>query len=63
MKTCKLMVEVDYDPDATDPESLASMMDHLFKGIVDTFRITEDYGNPVVNEFFVSDGDDEEEDE
>jgi len=33
MQTCKLCVEIEYDPDATDPESLASMMDHLFKGL------------------------------
>ena len=60
MKTCKLCVEIEYDQEATDPEALASMMDHLFGGIVDTFRLTEDYGHPVVGEFFVAE---EEEDE
>lgn len=59
MKICKLCVEVEYDPDLTDPESLASMMDHVFNGVVDTFRLTEDYGNPVVNEFFVAEEDDD----
>lgn len=60
MKTCKLCVEIEYDPESTDPESLASMMDHLFSGVVETFRLTEDYGHPVVGEFFVSDDDEEE---
>ena len=53
MKTT-LTVEIDYDPETTDPESLASAMDRLMETILSTPGIVEEYGNPRVGEFFVA---------
>jgi len=52
MKT-QLIIDVEYDPDITDPESLASAVDCLMKTACSTPGILDDYGNPVFGEFFV----------
>jgi len=51
MKTTTLTVDVDYDPETTDPESLASALDNLLKTALSTPGILDDYGDPVVGEF------------
>ena len=53
MKTT-LTVEIEYDPTMTDPEGLACAMDRLLETILSTPGIMEEYGNPVVGEFFVA---------
>lgn len=63
MKTCRLVVEIDYDPEATDPEALAAMMDHFYQAVSNTFDVGEDYGDPVVHEFFVASYDVDEDEE
>jgi hypothetical protein len=53
MKTT-LTVEVEYDPAMTDPEGLACAMDRLLETALSTPGITDDYGNPKVDEFFIA---------
>ena len=53
MKTT-LTVEIDYDPEMTDAESLASAMDRLMETALSTPDILSEYGNPKVGEFFVA---------
>ena len=53
MKTT-LTVEIEYDSQKTDPESLACAMDRLLKTALSTPDILEEYGNPTVGEFFVA---------
>jgi hypothetical protein len=54
MKTT-LTLDIDYDPDITDPEALACAMDRLMETALSTPGIMEDYGNPRIGEFFVAD--------
>lgn len=51
-QTATLTVDVDYNPAMTDPESLASAMDALLKTALSTPGVLEDYGDPVIHEFF-----------
>lgn len=51
--TATLTVDIEYDPEITDPESLAVAMDRLMETILSTPGIVEEYGNPRVKEFFV----------
>ncbi len=52
MKT-RLIVDVDYNPDLTDPESLAVAADRLLETACSTPGILDDYGGPTFGEFFV----------
>ena len=51
--TTTLKVDVDYDPEKTDPEALASAMDRLMETVLSTPGIMEEYGEIKVDEFFV----------
>lgn len=51
-QTAKLYVEVQFDPEMTDAESLASAFDNLMKIALSTPEILDDYGNPSVGEFY-----------
>jgi hypothetical protein len=53
MKTT-LTVEIDYDSEMTDPESLACAMDQLMETILSTPGILSEYGEPTVGEFFIA---------
>jgi hypothetical protein len=53
MKTT-LTVEIEYDPAMTDGEGLACAMDRLLETALSTPGILEDYGDPIVGEFFVA---------
>ena len=53
MKT-RLIVDVDYNPDVTDPEGLAVAADRLMETICSTPGILDDYDNPILGEFFVA---------
>jgi hypothetical protein len=52
MKTT-LTVDIDYDPDVTDPEGLASAADRLLETVLSTPGIMDTYGDPRFGEFFV----------
>jgi len=51
--TAKLSIEIRFDPDITDAESLASAMDQLLETALSTPGILEDYGNPALGDFYV----------
>jgi len=53
MKTT-LTVEIEYDPQKTDPESLACAMDRLLETALSIPEVMDDYGNPTIGEFFVA---------
>jgi hypothetical protein len=53
MKTTTLTVDVQYDPDVTDPESIASALDRLMDTALSTPDILSEYGNPQIGQFFV----------
>jgi hypothetical protein len=53
MKTT-LTVDVEYDPELTDPDGLARAMDRLLETALSTPGIVEDCGDPQVGEFFVA---------
>jgi hypothetical protein len=53
MKTT-LTLEIEADPETTDPESLACAMDRLMETALSTPDILSEYGNPKVGEFFVA---------
>ena len=52
-QTCTLKVDVTYDPDLTDAESLASALDILMETALSTPDILDDYGNPQIGDFWV----------
>lgn len=54
MARTTLTVNVEYNDEVTDPESLASAADHLMEAILSTPGITDDYANPRFGEFFVA---------
>lgn len=54
MAATTLNVDIEYDPDVTDPESLACAMDRLIETILSTPGILDEYGNPRVEPFFVA---------
>jgi hypothetical protein len=58
MAKTTLTLDIDYDPDQTDPEELACAMDRLLETALSTPGILDDYGNPRIGEFFVLEGDD-----
>lgn len=45
-KNATLWLEVDYSPEYTDPESLATALDRLLETILSTPGIMEEYGDP-----------------
>ncbi len=49
-----LTIDVEYDPDITDDESLASALDRLMETALSTPDILDDYGNPQIGAFFVA---------
>ncbi len=51
MAKAKFTVEVEYDTEVTDPESLASALDTLMQTATSTPGILEDYGNPSIGDF------------
>ena len=53
MKTT-LTIDVEYDPQKTDPEALACAMDRLLETALSTPDILSEYGNPKIGEFFVA---------
>ena len=54
MAKTSLIVDIEYSPELTDPEGLASAMDRLMETALSTPGIMDEYGNPRVNEFFVA---------
>ena len=56
MKTT-LTVDIEYDPDVTDPESLTLAANHLTETVLSTPGIMEEYANPRFGEFFVAPAD------
>jgi len=55
-KTAKttLTIEVRYNPDVTDPESLAVAADRLLETVLSTPEILDEYDNPRFGEFLVA---------
>jgi len=53
MKTT-LTVEIEYDPQQTDPEGLACAMDRLLETALSIPEVMEEYGDPKIGEFFVA---------
>lgn len=49
----QLTLVVEYNPDVTDPESLATALDRLLATACSTPGILEDYGSPTIGEVFV----------
>lgn len=48
-----LTIEVEFDPDMSDIDSVASAMDTLMKTALSTPGIMDEYGNPKIGEFYV----------
>ncbi len=55
MAKTTLTVDIEYDPELTNPEGLASAMDRLLEMAISTPGIMDEYGKPQVHEFFVAD--------
>jgi len=53
MRNTVLSLTVRYDPDRTDPESIAAAMDRLLEMAMSTPGILDDYGEVSVEEFLV----------
>jgi hypothetical protein len=53
MKTT-LTVEIEYDPQQTDPEGLACAMDRLLETALSIPEVMDEYGNPKIGEFFIA---------
>ena len=53
MAKTTLTLDIDYDPDLTDPEGLACAMDRLLETALSTPGILDDYDNPHIGKFFV----------
>ncbi len=60
MKSCTLTLHISYDPQVTDPESLASAFDTLSETALSTPGILEEYGDLAIGEFLVAPDDSEE---
>ncbi len=54
MAKTTLTVDIQYDPELTDPEGLASAMDRLLETALSIPGVMDEYGNPTMNEFFVA---------
>jgi len=53
MMKCRLYIDIEYDPQITDAESLASAFDTLVETALSTSGLLDDYGNPTSEEFYV----------
>jgi hypothetical protein len=53
-QTATLYLEVTYDPELTDAESLAKAMDILMETALSTPDLLDDYGNPGVGPFYAT---------
>lgn len=53
MKTT-LSVEIEFDPDFTDPEGLAVALDRLLETALAIPDVLEEYGNPRIGPFLVA---------
>ena len=53
MAKTTLTCEIEYDPEVTDPEGLASAMDRLMETVLSTPGIMDEYANPQVGDFYV----------
>jgi hypothetical protein len=53
-KRCILTVQVEYDSEITDPESLARALSILMETALLTPEILDEYGNPDVGEFMIA---------
>ena len=53
MAKTTLICEIEYDPEVTDPEGLASAMDRLMETVLSTPGIMDEYSNPRVGKFYV----------
>ncbi len=49
-----LTIDVEYDPDITDDESLACALDRLLETALSTPGILDEYGGPRIGQFFVA---------
>jgi hypothetical protein len=54
MQKTTLMVDIQYDPEMTHPEGLATAMDRLLKTALSTPDLLDEYGNPHIGEFFIA---------
>lgn len=54
-RTCILTVEVDYDPELTCPEEIASALDHLVDTALTTSDLLGECGDPEIGSFYYSD--------
>lgn len=52
-KKATFTIEVTYDPDKTDAESLASAADTLLETALSTAGVLDEYGDPTFGEFYV----------
>lgn len=51
MATVILSIQVEFDPEITDPDSLAGAADVLLDTMLSTPGILDDYGNPEFGSF------------
>jgi len=51
--TARLTLDVTYDPQVTDAESIAAAADQLLESALSTPGILDDYGNPTFEAFYV----------
>jgi len=51
-KKVTFTVEVEFDPEITDSDSVACALDKLMETVLSTPGILEEYGDPKVGEFF-----------
>jgi hypothetical protein len=58
MAKTTLTVDIEYDPELTDPEGLASAMDRLLETALSTPGVMAEYGDSQVGEFLVAAADD-----
>jgi hypothetical protein len=54
MAKTTLTLDIEYDPELTDPEGLACAADRLLETVLSTPGIMDEYGAPRFGEFFVA---------
>ena len=57
MAKTTLTLDIEYDPELTHPDGLASAMDRLMETALSTPGIMEEYADPRMGEFFVAKAD------